>query len=366
MKGLDVASYLSEEKQRLERQFKQVKDFRVFEFHHVPEQPLMRDECRAIINELMRFDMSGVPTHLAIIGGRGSGKTLTIEHLRRIMSQHAGLEFLYANCRNYNTSFKILAHLLGVKARGASMAELFERFNAAHGGKTVVVLDEVDLMSPKDRRREILYLLSRSKLPHMVIMLSNSPHVMKELDAATRSSLQPVPLHFRNYNAQQLHAILRDRAQRGLHRWDDGALGEIAALTTRLTNSDARLAIKTLQYSVTNRGGDLRSCFERARRDLVIDMISDLSDSTLTILWAAATNREDFAKAIYRRYCRLSQRRREKPFSYVYFYSNLSYLQSAGLVALVSTKQGRTYANRVLLTFDPATVNEICQLRFES
>jgi cell division control protein 6 len=365
MKGLDVASYLSEEKQRLERQFKQVKDFRVFEFHHVPEQPLMRDECRAIINELMRFDMSGVPTHLAIIGGRGSGKTLTIEHLRRIMSQHAGLEFLYANCRNYNTSFKILAHLLGVKARGASMAELFERFNAAHGGKTVVVLDEVDLMSPKDRRREILYLLSRSKLPHMVIMLSNSPHVMKELDAATRSSLQPVPLHFRNYNAQQLHAILRDRAQRGLHRWDDGALGEIAALTTR-TNADARVAIKTLYHLTCAADEGLESCFNRARRDVVHDLINDLSDGTLMILWAVTTAKSDFAKEVYRRYSQLCQARLETPFSYMHFCSNLSYLQSIGLIALVSTKVGRTYTHRVLRTFEEPVVEELCRLRFST
>ena len=58
------------------------------------------------------------------------------------------------------------------------------------------------------------------------------------------------------------------------------------------------------------------------------------------ILWAAATSKVDFAKEIYARYSRFSRQQREKPFSYGYFYSNLSYLQSVGLVALVSTKQG--------------------------
>ncbi len=90
----------------------------------------------------------------------------------------------------------------------------------AYRRKTVLVLDEVDLMSPKDKRREILYLLSRSEQPYMIIMLSNSPHVLKQLDAATRSSLQPMPLHFRNYDAQQLQEILTDRARRGLHESD--------------------------------------------------------------------------------------------------------------------------------------------------
>jgi hypothetical protein len=35
------------------------------------------------------------------------------------------------------------------------------------------------------------------------------------------------------------------------------------------------------------------------------------------------------------------------------------------LVALVSTKQGRTYTNRVILTFDGAVVRESAALRFE-
>jgi Cdc6-like AAA superfamily ATPase len=62
----------------------------------------------------------------------------------------------------------------------------------------------------------------------MVIMLSNTPQVLKELDAATRSSLQLVPLHFRNYDAEEIREILRDRAEGGLHRWDEGTLPEIA------------------------------------------------------------------------------------------------------------------------------------------
>ena len=38
--------------------------------------------------------------------------------------------------------------------------EMYERFLLTYPRKTVVVLDEVDLMSPKDKRREILYILT--------------------------------------------------------------------------------------------------------------------------------------------------------------------------------------------------------------
>jgi Cdc6-like AAA superfamily ATPase len=199
----------------------------------------------------------------------------------------------------------------------------------------------------------------------MVIMLSNSPHVLKQLDAATRSSLQPIPLHFRNYDAQQIQAILADRARQGLHESDPGKLAEIAALTTRLANSDARIAIKTLFYRVIRPNTSVEQCFEAARRDLVIDLVNDLCDGNLIILWATATNRSELIKDVYGRYRRFCQQKGEKPFSYVHFYSNLSYLQSVGLVALIATKVDRTWTNRVQLTFEPSIVEPIMRLRFE-
>jgi hypothetical protein len=49
----------------------------------------------------------------------------------------------------------------------------------------------------------------------------------------------------------------------------------------------------------------------------------------------------------------------------MHFYSNLSYLQSVGLVVLVSTKTDRAYTNRVLPTFDTNVAEQIFKLRFE-
>jgi len=126
--------------------------------------------------------------------------------------------------------------------------------------RTVLIMDEVDLMSPKDKNREILYFLSRSEQPYMVIMLSNTPQVIKQLDAATLSSLQPFRLYFRNYDAQQLGEILLGRANKGLHGWDDSHIAQIAALTTQRTNSDARVAIKTLFYKTIEPGDSVEAC----------------------------------------------------------------------------------------------------------
>lgn len=363
---MDIAAYLNTRKQYLKRGPTNVKDFRVFDYSHIPDKPVMRNEMEEVFKHLIRFETSGIPAHMVICGSRGSGKTLIFKYLQRTISQKTDLDVLYVNCRHHTTSFKIFSHFLeDEKTAGSSLGDLYQRFLLRYQKKTVVIMDEINLMSSKDRNREILYFLSRSEQPYMVIMLSNSPHILKQLDAATRSSLQPIPLYFKNYDADQISQILSDRARRGLHRWDQGEISQIAALTTQKTNSDARVAIKTLYYKMIGTGDDVEKCFEEARKDIVVDQVNDLTDANLMILWAAATSKVDLAKDIFERYCRFSQDRGAKPFSYMHFYTNLGYLQSVGLLALVATKINRTYTNRVLLTFDRSVAQQICKLRFE-
>jgi len=303
---MDIKSFLQQEKDRNTDIRRRVKDFSVFDFGYIPSEPIMRDEARHLIKELIRFEISGIPTHLAVVGSKGSGKTLTLQYLQGLLNAEGRLDVVYANCPEHNTTFKIFAHLLSVQARGAGLGELYDRFCCEHPGKTVVLLDEIDLMSAKDKNKEILYFLSRSKNPYMVVMLSNSCRYLQDLDVSTESTLQPVSVYFRNYDATQIQEILRQRATQGLHTWDDGKLSQIAALTTHRVNSDARVAIKTLFYSVTKDSDDIEHCFEKARKDIVFDMIHDLSAPTLIILKAVVAGESDFAKQIYQRYRKIS------------------------------------------------------------
>jgi Cdc6-like AAA superfamily ATPase len=361
---MDISVYLERQKTVVANQSRAVREFKVFDYNYIPEKPFVRSECKNIIDAMLRFEISGIATNYAIIGSRGSGKTLTMKYLSNIIPAKTGIDMRYVNCRHHNTSFKILSKLLNKNCAGLSLDRLFESFSRIYTGKTVFVLDEIDLMSPKDKNRDILYLLSRSENPVMVIMLSNNPHLLKELDAASKSSLQPVQMHFANYNAEQINTILTDRAKMGLRNYDPESITRISAMTTRKTNSDTRVAIKTLYYKVTEPENSVESCFENARKDIVVDVINDLSDQNLLILTAAAKSGTDLTKNIYDLYCKLCRQLCEKPFSYVYYYSNLGYLQSIGLIALVSTKYGRTYTNRVILTFNYDILWEICRLRF--
>ncbi|MCD6287484.1 MAG: AAA family ATPase [Candidatus Hydrogenedentes bacterium] len=360
---MEVQEYLREKEKRFEKSVRRLRDVHVFDFNYVPDKPLMRDEIKPIIDAMLRYEKTGIANHMLIIGSRGSGKTLSVKHLKKLFEAR-GLRVLYSNCRVYNTSYKVMANLLEVRARGVSFDELAERFTDKFQGKTVVVLDEVDLLSEKDKNKDILYFLSRSSQNYMAVLLSNNPKWMNVLDESIRSTLQPELVHFRSYDALELGRILQQRADLGIRGTPKKVVNEISALTARNTNSDVRVAIKTLYYWATEPDMPLVENFQKARRDIIIDVANDLNDKNLLILKASAMARDRRVKEVYETYRRLSVKYKEDPFSYVYFYSALSYLQSLGLVLLISTKVGRTYTNIIHLTFHRDILDAIWELRF--
>lgn len=362
---MEIEEYLLHQKSIINQKADKIKDFSVFDFNYIPDKPLMREEVKPIIDALLKYEKTNIPTNFTIIGSRGSGKTLMMKFLQKLFKDKSDLRIKYVNCRTYNTSFKILANLINVSARGASLSELFEKFRNIYNAKTVVILDEVDLISQKDKNKEILYLLSRSSNNYMVILLSNNPKFLNELDSSTRSTLQPEILLFKNYDAIQIFKILKQRAKKGLKYCPINKLQKIAALTTQNTNSDVRVAIKTLFYNVTEPEKGILENFERARKDIYIDLINDLNDKNLLILRAIQKCQDKFVKEIYEKYLKYSSELHEKAFSYVYFYNNLSYLQSLGLILLISTKVNRAYTNRITLTFNEKILDSIYNIRFE-
>ena len=281
-----------------------------------------------------------------------------------VPAEDGNLAFAYVNCRQHNTSFKILASRLGVRPRGCSPDELWQKFENSHPGRVVFVLDEVDLISEKDKHKDILYLISRSAHNYMAILLSNNPKFLSPLDESIKSTLQPEIVHFRNYDATEIEQILVERAKVGLKIIPEAIPSQIAAMTAKNTNSDVRVAIKTLYLWALEPQTGLSEHLEKAPRDIVFDMIRDLNDRNLLVLKAVLDESEGFAKDIYQTYRLISAAVHEEPFSYMHFYSNLSYLQSLGLVVLISTKVQRTYANRIRLTFDPSILTAVWTMRF--
>ena len=365
MRKMDIEKYLKDKQSNLEKSKTRIINSNVFDFNYIPEKPLMRNEIKPVIDALLRYQQTGIANNVLVLGSRGSGKSLAAKYLMKLLSSQNQLKFVYANCRQHNTSFKILAHLLGLRARGRTLDELWCQFTEANQGRIVFILDEIDLINDKNKQTDILYLISRSDKNYMAIMLSNNPKFANTLDQSVMSTLQPEIIHFSNYNAVEVAQILTDRAKVGLRFLPTNEISQIAALTVKNTNSDVRIAIKTLYLWAMEPSVSLRDHFEKARRDIMFEVVRDLNDKNLLILKAAFSQRDGFVKDIYHSYRQISVQSGEEPWTYVHFYSNLSYLQSLGLIILVSTKIHRTYANRIQLTFDPEILNSIWQPRFE-
>ncbi len=361
---MDIDDYLSKREQEFNRINRRIKNFNVFDFNYIPKKPLLRPEVKVIVDAVLQYRQTNLPTHLLITGSRGSGKTLLIKYIANLFSNRE-LTFQYANCRLYNSSFKILAHFLDLRPRGYGLNELWQEFLNIHRKPTVLILDEIDLLSDKDRNKEILYLASRSEQNYMLILLSNNPKFLNSLDESIKSTLQPRMIFFRNYIVPEINKILHQRAKEGLRRIPNWQIRQIAALTVRDTNSDVRVAIKALYYHALEPARDITEIFRQAKHDIISDLLNDLNDRNLLILKAAINDTEKHVKSVYQRYKTISQHFGEEPFSYVYFYNNLSYLQSLGLLILISTKVSRSYTNRIQLLFNQESFQEVFDRRFD-
>ena len=93
--------------------------------------------------------------------------------------------------------------------------------------------------------------------------------------------------------------------------------------------------------------------------------LADLSDTNLLILRAATMVADKFARKVFRAYEDLARGERERICSYVHFNNQLSYLQSLGLVLMISVKVNRTYANKVKILCNEGIIRQVYEIRFQ-
>jgi len=132
MRKMDIEKYLKDKQSNLEKTKDRITNSEVFDFNYIPEKPLMRNEIKPVIDALLRYQQTGIANNVLILGSRGSGKSLAAKYLMKLLSSQNQLRFVYVNCRYHNTSFKILAHLLGLRARGRTLDELWHLFTDAN------------------------------------------------------------------------------------------------------------------------------------------------------------------------------------------------------------------------------------------
>lgn len=201
------------------------------------------------------------PSNVFIYGLTGTGKTAVTKYVLRKLSEraHDKVIFSYVNCRQNDTSYRVLAELtrdLGTRIpfTGLATSEVYKRFVNAldrRGRIMVVVLDEIDHLVKKSGD-DVLYFLTRineqltsSRLS--LIGITNDLKFTEFLDARVKSSLGEEELVFPPYTARELEDILRQRAAEA---FIEGALtAEVIPMCAAIAakqNGDARLALDLL------------------------------------------------------------------------------------------------------------------------
>ena len=109
----------------------------------------------------------------------------------------------------------------------------------------VIVLDEIDQPSPKERNTILYNLCNLQKVG--LVCICNSRSFLFSLDERIKSRLNPTQIEFSPYSADEIVLILSQKAEHALKSgvWNKKTIEKIAELAA----GDARLAIKTLKNS---------------------------------------------------------------------------------------------------------------------
>ncbi len=240
------------------------------------------------------------PSNVFIYGLTGTGKTAVTKYVLRKLYEKAKkkIEFTYVNCRQNDTSYRVLAELarsIGVRVpfTGLATSEVMKRFLDGLERKArilIVVLDEIDHLVKK-HGDDVLYFLTRineqlSRSRVTIIGITNDLKFMEFLDARVKSSLGEEELVFPPYTATELEDILRKRAEEALHSdvLHGGVIPTVAAIAAR-QNGDCRLALDLLLKAadIAERMGSPHITLDHVKlaqkeieRNLTIDVIKTM------------------------------------------------------------------------------------------
>ncbi len=337
---------------------------------YVPAQLIHRQEELTLLFRRYRESLAkGIPYHLLLTGGIGSGKTALAQHLGNDL-EHVGkigslpVLKMYVNCWRRASDRTVLLHLLrglGVSLpdRGYSISEMLDVFEQGirkSPRHLLVVLDEASALVRQETK--LVYLLSRSGevgLGSISLLLVATEDLLPYLDPASRSSFGVTHrLALRPYNAAALTDILESRASLALRpgSWDRVLLDQIARIAA--PSGDARFALELLTGAARGaendgaaeiRAEDVRAAKGSIYPTVTESRLEELPTSDLFVLLALARSLKGATSSIP------SQKLREKhsalieeygarPISRTTFWRALKGLEREGLLALAPTGNG--------------------------
>ncbi|MFA4907376.1 MAG: AAA family ATPase [archaeon] len=370
--------------------------------HYVPETlPFRESQIRFISENLVELCNNKKSNNVFVYGKTGTGKTVTVRHvisqlLEFAKGKNLGIRSVYVNCRTHPTKYKVLAkavqqffpeeNFLGFSSSFVNDKLISHAENNRH---LVLVLDEIDKVRDLD---ELVYALTRandelSRGSISIIGISNNVLFKERLDPRTKSGLCQREIVFAPYNAEELRAILDQRAKLAFNegKVSEAALCLASALAAK-ESGDARTAVMLLL-----RAGEMADAQEKeivdeeevrqakasVEEEIIYGMISTLPQQEQLVLYAISslsskdrgftkisgeTERTLFSGEVYEEYRSIAKQLNENAISARWYREYLSELEMYGLITTTASGHGIRGQTRLIKpAFDPKKISAAIQ-----
>lgn len=298
--------------------------------HYTPRELVGRDKELAQYKEYLEPAVWGEdPNNIFLYGKTGVGKTAATKYLVSALEEDVAeyddthVESIHVNCDGLSTSYRVAVAIVNairdphdrISESGYSTSEVYDMMwreldQIAEGTPptqtpiVLLVLDEVDHTEVGED--SILYQLSRAEENENlhqtrigVIGISNDLTFSDQLSPKVNSSLCQKKIFFETYDADELRAVLQQRAEVA---FKDGALKQgvipLCAAYGRKQSGDAREALDLLRAAgdiarnddrETVTEADVETGQSRVERENIIEGIRSLHEHSRYTLYALAT-----------------------------------------------------------------------------
>lgn len=282
------------------------------------------------------------PINMWLYGPVGTGKTLISKLILRNFCSRHKIYGVYVNCWERATLFSILEkiimdlRMLEIQKpdTGYRLQELNRRLK---GASLLLILDEIDKSSPKERDSIIYNLCSLENT--CLICISNSRSTLFSLDERNVSRLNPRQIEFMPYTQEDIEEMLKFRAEMGLApgTWDRRVIQRIAEMSA----GDARIAIKTLNNSAyyADREGNGLIRIEHANRawnDAKVDkrayMLDKLTPDHRVLYEIVRSQKHILSNELWRAYVTSSRKMNIRPIALRTYCEYVNRLKELGLI----------------------------------
>ena len=307
-----------------------IRDRSLLDPNHVVEEDRIvgRDKQLQQVTKMLRVALGdNRPPNLFLYGPSGTGKSLitkaVCKNISRICeSRDIRFGTIEVNCQDLDTLGVAVYELtrcaadeagvdVEVPKHGVATKEKWDelyRIVNENFDSVVFVLDELDMLVGRRDKKEpafsrLLYQLSRAGANDdltayiSVVAISNDTKMMESVGSRALSSFTPEDVHFDDYDANQLQAILRRRQDAFYEDVLDEDVIPLAAAFAAQTHGDARKAIDLMRVAgeLAEREGDerireahVRAAQDKVEKNRVLEVVRGISTQKKLCLYATA------------------------------------------------------------------------------